>query len=330
MNRKELYWGSFLTMFSAVLWGVSGAVGQCLFRDYHFTPQWLVSTRMLASGILMLGVLYFRKKKEIFSIFKNRIDTRDMILFALFGMLATQFTYFVAISESNAATATVLQYLAPVIIVVYTSGRLGKRATVTEIVAVNAALLGTFILATHGDPKSLTISKEGLFWGIASAVALAFYSMQPKRLLSKYHTLTLIGWAMLIGGLAISFFYPPWETEGVWNDVTIWYVLFIILFGTLIPYSCYLLGIKIVGATKASLFASLEPVSSTIVSVAWLGVQLADVDYWGFVLILATVFLLSIPFPKKKQEEDEAETNNMEECCSGILAKTEKQKLHLQ
>jgi len=233
-----------------------------------------------------------------------------MILFAIFGMLATQFTYFVAIDHSNAATATVLQYLAPVLIMIYITIRLQKLPSIMEILAVVCALVGTFLLAAHGNIHSLSISGSALFWGLSSAVALAFYSLQPKRLLEKYDALTLIGWAMFIGGVVISFIYPPWKTEGIWNANSLCFVIFIILLGTLVPYSCYLLGIKMIGATKASLFASLEPLSSTIVSVVWLKVALIDIDYIGFVFILGTVFLLSVPFPRpKKKEEDLVEVN---------------------
>ena len=305
MNKKEIYIGSFLAMFSAMLWGVSGAVGQYLFRECNFTPEWLVSTRMICSGILMLLILYLKRRGEIFKVFKNSVDAKDMILFAVFGMLGTQFTYFVAIGASNAATATVLQYLAPVLIMIYITIRLRKFPSFMEILAVVCALLGTFLLATHGNIRTLSISGAGLFWGLASAVGLAFYSVQPKRLLSKYDALTLIGWAMFIGGMVISFIYPPWKTDGIWNITSIMFLVFMVLLCTLVPYSCYLLGVKMVGATKASLFASLEPLSSTLVSVVWLKVALIGIDYIGFAFILGTVFLLSVPFPRPKKKEDD-------------------------
>ena len=81
---------------------------------------------MLAAGILLLIYIYWRRGKEIFDIWKNKKDAKDMLLFSLIGMLFMQYGYFLAIGHSNAATATVLQYLAPVMIVIYVSIRYHK------------------------------------------------------------------------------------------------------------------------------------------------------------------------------------------------------------
>ena len=154
MTDKTVCKGSLLSMFSAMLWGVSGAVGQFLFRQRGFEPQWLVTIRMLLSGILILGFLYKKEKNMIFQVWHNKKDAIDMLLFAIVGMLATQYTYFVAIDHSNAATATVLQYLAPVVIMLYISLRGKKLPTFMEFLAVICALVGTFLLATHGKMDS--------------------------------------------------------------------------------------------------------------------------------------------------------------------------------
>lgn len=308
MTDKTVCKGSLLSMFSAMLWGVSGAVGQFLFSHRGFEPQWLVTIRMLLSGIIILGYLYIKDRNKIFLVWRNKTDIIDMLLFSIVGMLATQYTYFVAIGHSNAATATVLQYLAPVIIMLYISLRGRKLPNIMEILAVICALVGTFLLATHGKIDSLSISGAALFWGLASAFALAFYSIQPKRLLDSFDSMTLIGWAMLVGGLFISFINPPWKTAGVWDTASISFVTFIVILGTLIPYSCYLFGIKMIGATKASLFASVEPLSSAIVSIIWLKVSLAFIDIIGFIFIIATVFLLSIKLPHHSVKNQPSES----------------------
>ena len=118
--------GALLCIFSASLWGFTGTVGQFLFQEMGVSSKWLASNRMFAAGILLLLYIYWRRGKEIFSIWKNKKDAKDMLLFSLIGMLFTQYGYFLAIGHSNAATATVLQYLAPVIIVIYISIRYHK------------------------------------------------------------------------------------------------------------------------------------------------------------------------------------------------------------
>src|SRR5690606_980368 len=102
-----------------------------------------------------------------------------------------------------------------------------------EAIAIALAVLGTFFLVTHGSMDSLAISTEALIWGIASAVALATYSILPIQLLKEFDSPTVIGWAMTIGGLLFCFVHPPWEVSGVWDVQTYFSVAFIILLGSL-------------------------------------------------------------------------------------------------
>ena len=76
--------------------------------------------------LLKIEKFALEQSKEIFDIWKNKKDAKDMLLFSLIGMLFMQYGYFLAIGHSNAATATVLQYLAPVMIVIYVSIRYHK------------------------------------------------------------------------------------------------------------------------------------------------------------------------------------------------------------
>ena len=98
--------GIFLVLTGAILWGVSGTVAQYLFQKQGFSPEWLVVTRLLVSGLILLVYSHFKMKQSIWKIWHRSIDRKDMILFGLFGMLAVQYTYFAAIHHGNAATAT--------------------------------------------------------------------------------------------------------------------------------------------------------------------------------------------------------------------------------
>lgn len=86
--------GALLCIFSASLWGVTGTVGQFLFQEMDVSSKWLASNRMFAAGILLLLYIYWRRGKEIFSIWKNKKEAKDMLLFSLIGMLFTQYGIF--------------------------------------------------------------------------------------------------------------------------------------------------------------------------------------------------------------------------------------------
>ncbi len=300
--KNKVLMGSVFCIIAACCWGISGAAGQYLFNHTGITPEWLVSTRTLAVGIIMLVFLQLRHG-GVFQIWTNKEDRKGIVIFTLGGMLFMQYGYFAAINYCNAATATVLQYTAPVMIVVYLALRNKKLPTLVETVAVAGCLIGTVLLATHGDLNNLSLSPQALFWGLLSAVALAFYTVYPARLLAKYDTMVLIGWSMLIGSFVMHFVHPSWDYAANWDMGGIAAMVFIVLFGTLTPYLLFLNGVKYIGPTKSSLYASEEPLASTIVSVVWLKVGLELMDYIGFVFIVAAVLMLSFIKPKQPEAE---------------------------
>jgi drug/metabolite transporter (DMT)-like permease len=289
--------GMVLVLFGASLWGVSGTVAQYLFQHKGFTPEWLVVIRLLISGLILLSLAHSyngKDRQSIWGIWKNKQHLMSLILFSILGMLAVQYTYFAAIKHSNAATATVLQYLAPAMITCYVAFVSRKLPTSKEYMAVFLALIGTFLLVTQGKINSLSISGIALFWGLASAVALAFYTLQPHKLLAKWGSTIVIGWGMLIGGISFSFIHQPWDMEGQWSLTTFLAVAFIVIFGTLIAFYCYLESLKYISASETSLLACIEPLSAAVLSVVWLQVSFGLAEWLGTLCIICTIIILSV------------------------------------
>lgn len=292
-KSSEKFYGYLMAFLAALFWGVSGVLAQFLFHKRQISPEWLVTVRMLVSGILLMIYPLIKSPRLLMAPWKNRKDRRDLIWFATLGMLAVQYTFFMTIQHSNAATATVLQYLGPVVIACYYTFKEKRLPSVKEMAAIALALAGAFLLVTHGSLDSLSISSTALFWGILSAFALATYSILPIGLLNRHDAPVVIGWAMLIGSAIFSFIHAPWKIEGQWDGITVLFTAGIILFGTALAFFFYLLSVKIIGATKASLLACAEPLAAAIISVIWLNVHFGLFDWAGTACILLTIFLLT-------------------------------------
>jgi drug/metabolite transporter (DMT)-like permease len=288
--------GMALVLTGAALWGISGTVAQFLFQHQGFSPEWLVVVRLLISGMILLAIASSngKDKQGVWGIWKGKQDVISLLLFSILGMLAVQYTYFAAINYSNAATATVLQYLAPAMIACYLALLSKRRPNSKVIMAVVLALVGTILLVTKGNVQSLSISGWALFWGISSAVSLAFYTLQPYKLLSKWGSTVVIGWGMLVGGISFSFIHPPWSFQGHWSMTSFFAVAFIVIFGTLIAFYCYLESLKYISATETSLLACIEPLSAAILSVIWLQVSFELEEWLGTLCILTTIMILSV------------------------------------
>lgn len=289
--------GILLAILAAILWGVSGTLGQFLFQQRGINVEWLITVRLLISGILLLTFSKVRERSELTAVWRNKTDAVQLLVFSIAGMLAVQYTYFAAIKHSNAATATVLQYTGPVLIVLYLALKNRAVPRLIEIVATLLAVLGTVLLVTRGNMNSLNISTPALLFGIASAVTLAVYSIQPAALLAKYSASMVIGWGMLVGGIAFSFVHAPWNVSGTWDMQTYLCVFGIITLGTLIAFYSYMNAVKIIGAQKASLLASAEPLSATVLAMIWLKLSFSGPEWIGSICVISTIFLLSIKTP---------------------------------
>jgi hypothetical protein len=296
--KKNDNTGMLSTFVGGTLWGVNGVMGNYLFLNKNVTTPWLIPYRLILAGFLLLGYLYYKKGSKIFDILKNPKDLLQIVLFGLIGMLGTQYTYFSAIQFSNAAIATVLTYFGPTLVLIYMCLREKRKPLKYEIVSICLSSFGVFLLATHGDITSLQISFKALVWGILSALSVVFYTVQPESLLKKYGASIVVAWGMMIGGIFITFVTKPWNISVTFDFVTFLVLMLIIVFGTIIAFILYLTGVNIIGPTKASIIACIEPVAATICAILFLGVRFDFLDLIGFICIISTIFIVAY-FDKK-------------------------------
>lgn len=293
MNFQPRIKGIILVIIGAMLWGISGTAAQYLFQKKGFSPEWLVVIRLLSSGIILLLYTFMKGEQNIWEVWKSKNDALSLIFFSVLGMLGVQYTYFAAIKYGNAATATILQYSSPVIITCYLAIRNKKIPKLKEIIAIGLAMLGTFFIITKGNIHSISISRLALFWGIASAFAAAFYTLQPRSLLRKWGSILVVGWGMLVGGISFSFIEQPWNCTGIWSTNSILAIIFVVLFGTLIAFTCFLESLNYIKPTESSILSSAEPLSAAILSVLWLHEELGIAQWIGTACIITTIIILS-------------------------------------
>ncbi len=288
--------GIIFAILGGMLWGLSGVCGQYLFNYRGFEAPWLVTVRLIIGGALILSACAANPvlKASVKNIWSEKRDRIALLAFSILGIGACQFTYFSAVQASNAGTATVLSYTAPVIIMLYVAMASKKFPTAAEISALVLALGGTFFLATRGDVSTLAISGEGLFWGMISSVTLASYTLIPVGLMKKFSTLPVLGWGMLISGFALFGFTRPWNIVGVWDTNTVLAFLAVIIFGTVFSFSLYLEGVKRIGAPRASLFSASEPLTATLATTVFMGTEFLFMDFVGLLMILIAVAVLSL------------------------------------
>ena len=285
--------GTFFTVIAGIAWGLSGTSGQYL-MVHGISALVLTNIRLIVAGLLLVLLSYIKSKEQFLAFLKDKSSLFSLLLFSLFGLFLNQLAYLSAIQETNAGTATVLQYVCPVGILAYTCIKDKVAPTIAEILSMFLAIGGTFLIATHGQMDQLSMTPAGLFWGLFSALTYALYIILPIKLIQKWGSILVIGVGMTISGfVAVPF------TGIICTSLPMSFDIFlaftgIILIGTVFAYTAFLKGASLVGPVKSSLLASIEPISAVFFAFIIMGDIFYPVDFLGMAMILLAVTIISL------------------------------------
>ena len=310
---EEKQWiGMGLAIMGALFWGLSGTSVQFLENAKHLNVEWLLEVRLLLAGLLTILLSYIQDGIRIFDIFKNPKDFGKLLIFGLLGIALAQYSYFKAIAISGVGVATVLQYVAPTLLIIYLFLRYFKKPTPAEFCCVLLALTGTICIVSQEGLDISTINGDALFWGLISAASICVYTLQPIELLKKYSTTSIVGFAMFICGILSLAMFQQIDSEAIWDGMT-WLGLFtIIILGTVVSFNAYIEGVRRIGAIQGSILSSLEPISAALFGWALLGNEFTLVGIFGMFCIIATVFIIA--WDRQRQlKRDVLEKLNKEE-----------------
>ena len=293
MKKNKTARGYVCAIVGGMLWGASGCFGQYLTQNKSIDPTWLTAVRLLSAGGVLLLISLLTQRKNLIAALTHKNELLRLFCFGVFGMMLCQLSYITAIAHTNAPTATVIQYAGPVLVCIAVCVMQRRAPELRELLAVGLAVGGTFLIATHGDPTNLVITPIGLFWCIIAAVSVVLYTLTPGKLTETRSSVVVSGVGMSIGGVVLFFVMQVWRISVLLDAGAIGAIAGIVLAGTVCAFSLYLQAVSDIGAVKASIIASVEPVASAVISWMWLGQSFALVDIVGFALIISTVFLLS-------------------------------------
>ena len=295
-NTNKRIVGIIFVLMGASFWGIGGTAANYLFETADISVNWFVSTRLVISGILLLGIqLLLTGRKTVFTIWKNPQKRLSLIIFSLLGMLLVQYSYMASIAEGNAAVATLLQYLAPIYIIIWVIFRGHQRLHVSDVIAILLTIIGTLLLLTNGSFKGLSVPGIAIVWGIISGLSLAFYTLYARNLLRFYSSVTVVGWAMIIAGVCMNIVHPIWRVETQdWSAATIGVLGFSIIFGTTLAFWMFIKSLEYLEAKETTLLGTVEPLTAVVSSIIWLSIPFGLWQVIGMALILILVVYLSL------------------------------------
>lgn len=287
--------GILMIVIGSMLWGTTGSLTEWVLSNTDLTVPFLLTVRLIVAGS---GILLFLaiKKEDIFGVVKTPYWRNQLILFSIFGMVGLQFTFSYAIETSNAVVATLLQFSAPIFVVLYVSFSHKRFPPRYQIVGIAGTLAGLFLLLTNGSLGKLLVSNEALLWGAAVGLTFAFYTLYPARLMKEWSVLAIVGWSMLIGGIVLGLINRVWQSHH-WPFLVqpqgLLIMSILIFFGTM-AFLLFLASMKYISAVETSILSSVEPLTVMVIAVIWFDTMLHSIQLLGVVLMLVFVTWLSI------------------------------------
>jgi drug/metabolite transporter (DMT)-like permease len=281
--------GYVMILGSAVFWGMSATAAKALFNQQLDTVL-VVQARVTVSMFLLLGFYLIFRRDFL------RIDPRELWKFALLGCIGvagTNFTYYFTIKETTVATAILIQYTAPLLVMLYAVWSGEERFTGAKVVAVVLSLGGCFLAVGAYDREVLRITPLGLLTGIGSIFGFAFLTIFTRSVLKTHGVWTSTFYAMLFASLFWGVLNPPWVVAAQPLTAHTWGALVVLaVVSLLIPQTLFFGGLRRIVPSRAIITSTFEPIVA-IVSAAWyLGELLQGLQILGALLVIAAILLL--------------------------------------
>ncbi|MDF2708859.1 MAG: hypothetical protein K0R62_4511 [Nonomuraea muscovyensis] len=290
------YAGLAIAFVSAWCFAFSGPMAKYLIVA-GLAPVEAVWVRMAGAGLLLLAVLVVARPKAL------RISRSRLPFFAMYAVVAVagvQALYFVAITRLPVGIALLLEFMAPVMVVVWVrfvrKVRLARAAFVGAVVAV--AGLGIVVEAWQG----LRLDAIGLLLGLAAGACCAGYFLMSDSFGDDVDPLGLIAWGMLGAAVVLLPFARPWNipweaftvsatpSGGVTLPVAGAY-LWMVLIATVTAYILGVNAVRRLSAAVGATVASLEVIGGAVVAWALLGETLGVFQILGGLLVLSGALL---------------------------------------
>jgi len=275
----------------SALWGLSGTAAQVVVQGFVFPIWGFVTIRMLGASLLLFVVARPAWPRPW---------TPSFVSMGIFGLVGSQFTYLEALFYSNVTTATLLQFLFLPMVAAYELATGAIRWSVRWAILLSFAAAGTILLVgtLSSSGLSILITPLGLAFGLASAVAGAYYTLANRRFVQTQSAWWVTTWGFFVGGLvtlpfgAWQLWSYRWPTSLSSGLLLTGLVLFVMVAGTILAFSLFVYGLRNLKATEAGVAGSFEPIVAAAAGFALLGVALTALQYVGGALIVIAVALL--------------------------------------
>jgi drug/metabolite transporter (DMT)-like permease len=306
--------GYIYIALATLFWGISAGLGRAVFTGrltlgsgamMPIEPLILAQSRTTISFLVLAPILLWKRGRA-----GLRMEWREFgqcVLLGTLGVAASNFLYYYAIQQTTVATAIILQYTAPVFVLLYMVMSGQQHATPQRVSGVALSVLGCVFaigVVTWArafpwlglNTRNMRYNTLGVAAALGAAVAFSFYNIFARHLVERRNRWNVLLYALLGAAMGWMIVNPPWKVIAAHYTGSQW--IFLVLFAVtsvLIPFSLYFAGLAHLDPTRAIVTSCLEPVFAILIAVVTLGELVGPLQVVGIVLTLTATVLVQLP-----------------------------------
>ena len=290
--------GYALAAAAAAMWAVNGSFSRLLIDD-GVDPFHLSQLRSTLSFVTLLAVVAIWRPRDL------RIERAQIPLLAwlgVAGLAAVHATYFLAIERLDVGVALTIQYLGPLLILIWLRVAHKRHLAPSLWGAVALSAVGAFFVVGAYDVAG--IDGLGVLAAFGAATTFAVYLVASERAGHRHAPHTTLTWAF---GFATAFWLvvqPPWTfpTEAIDGVEPVLLALGVAFIGTLIPFVLIVTAVRHIPSARAAVVATLEPVLAAIIAWPVLDQALSAPQILGGLIVVAAVVWVQSHRPQLEAE----------------------------
>jgi drug/metabolite transporter (DMT)-like permease len=284
-----------------------GGIAAKVLREANMDAFRLTQIRTSSAALILLAYILLKDKSQLKA---TRSEIKDLIIFGVIGIAAVTSFYFFAIKYLYVSVALIIEFTAPIWIVLYLKFVKKKSVPPTMWVGITFAFSGLILISQIWSGSSL--HPLGVFVAFLDALALALYFIFADRLSQTRSSISLITWGMSVAAIFFALILPWWnfpfefltDTYSLQGELSAYsapgwaLILWIVVIGTVIPYLLTVTAIRELSASTSSVIGMIEPVIAG--AIAW---WLLSEAFNTVQLIGCCVVLIGIYFADKARQK---------------------------
>jgi len=302
VNRAHPARGYLCIAAAALSWGIAASLGRAAFtgrllpagQALRIDPLILSQSRTTFSFLVLFLLLVVRRGWK-----QLRLPPADfgrIVLLGVLGVAASNYFYYLAIQKTNVATAIILQYTAPTLVLLYMVARGRQKATLRRVSAVALAVVGSALAIGVVGAGGFRLNPVGVIAAMLAAVSFSFYNIAGHNILARYDRWIVLLYTTFSAGAFWLVVNPPWKVAAAHYSGLAWgFLLVFAVVSVLAPFSLYFAGLQQLEPTRAIVVSCLEPVFSIIIAAIALGEGMRPGQVLGIVVVLAAIVLVQLP-----------------------------------